>query len=108
MKNLLFQIVKVSFGMMGKRKRVVGIFLCVILTILVVRDFGVVKSDPSRFLAVILLGGFASYQIVAFLFGWKMPMLTFTGGLVKGRHDVLRVVMFMFFSCFWLFVFQNP
>ena len=53
------------------------------------------------------MAAFANYQIIAFLFGWVMPMLTYSGGLVKEKHDTIRVIMFIFFICFWIFIFKS-
>lgn len=91
--------------MENRKKLLLGIFICVFLVLLMVGDLGLIKSDPDQFFIGTLLGLFISYQIVAFLFGWVMPMLTFSGGLKKGEHDLLRFIMFMFFIGMWIFLF---
>lgn len=91
--------------MLNNRKLVIGILLWIFLALLMVRDIGLVTTDSFGFIVTLFFGLFFSYQIVAYLFGWLMPMLTFTGGLKKGEHDFLRTVMFLVFICFWLWSF---
>mgnify|MGYP003140705670 CR=1 FL=1 len=92
--------------MKSKKKKVAGIILFLLLTLLVVGDLRSIASHPDRSLALFLMASIVNYHIIAFLFGWVMPMLTYSGGLVKGRHDTLRVIMFLFFICFWIFLFK--
>lgn len=91
--------------MWNNRKIITGIFLCLSLALLMVRDIGRITTDPFGFIVVFIFGLWLSYQIVAYLFGWLMPMLTFTGGLKKGEHDFIRAIMFIVFICFWLWGF---
>ena len=105
MKNSFFLKVKVNVSMKNKRKLTLGIFICIFLALLMVRNLGLIKTDSNQFFSVTIFGLFVSYQIVAFLFGWLMPMLTFTGGLKKGENDLLRFIMFVFFIGMWFFLF---
>lgn len=92
--------------MSSKRKKTLGILLFFLLTLLLVGDLREIASKPDRFLALFLMASIVNYHIVAFLLGWVMPMLTYAGGLVKGKHDAMRIVMFIFFICFWMFLFK--
>ena len=91
--------------MLNNKKLIAGIFLCLFLALLMVRDIGLITSDPFGFIVIFIFGLWLSYQIVAYLFGWLMPMLTFTGGLKKGEHDFIRAIMFLIFIGFWLWGF---
>lgn len=87
------------------RKILAGIFVCLSLALLMVRDMDLISSDFLGFLGALLGGLFISYKITAYMFGWTMPMLTLTGGLKKGKHDILRAIMFVFFTSIWLILF---
>lgn len=104
MANLLYLTVKV--GNLVMNKNVVGIALFFLLTFMLSGDLRLITSNPEQSLALFLMASFVNYQIIAFLLGWVMPMVTYTGGLEKGKHDAMRVVMFLFFICFWIFLFK--
>ncbi len=87
------------------KKILAGVFVCLSLALLMVRDIGLISSDFPGFLSALFVGLFISYQITAYLFGWTMPLLTFVGGLKKGKHDILRVIMFVFVASIWLMLF---
>ena len=91
--------------MLNNKKLCFGIILWVFLALVMVRDMGLAITDSFSFIVNLVFGLFFSYQIVAYLFGWLMPMLTFTGGLKKGEHDILRFIAFVMFICFWLWGF---
>lgn len=109
MANLLYLTVKMSNLVMNKNKKIVAIILFILfilLTFVLIGNLRSIASNPDRSLALFLMASFVNYQIIAFLLGWVMPMVTYTGGLVKGKHDTMRVVMFLFFICFWIFLFK--
>ena len=92
--------------MLKNKKLIAGILLWVVLALLMVQDaIERISSDAFEFFTVFFFGLFFSYQIIAYLFGWLMPMLTFTGGLKKGEHDFIRAIMFVVFIGFWLWGF---
>ena len=66
------------------KNTLLGGFVWISLALIMVRDVGLIQSDLKGFFGGLLLGLFLSYQIVAYLFGWIMPTITFTAGLVKG------------------------
>lgn len=69
-----------------------------------VRDIELMTSDPFGFAVTFFFGLLISYHIVAYLFGWDI--LTIGGFQVKkGEHDFWRLIMFVFFICFWLWGF---
>lgn len=46
-----------------------------------------------------------NYYILAFLFGWRMPTITLT--LIKGTHDIQRLLLFVFFCFLWVSAFLS-
>ena len=90
--------------MLKNKKTVHGIIICLILALVMARDFGLFFDNFFGFLVRFIFGILISYYITAFLFGWDMII---TGGslLKKGEHDVLRFIAFVMFIGFWLWLF---
>lgn len=57
------------------------------------------EGEGQRFPEIILIF-VSSYYVFAFLFGMKMPVLT--ESLEKGRHDIIRLPLFLVFFALWL------
>ena len=90
--------------MLKNNKLALGIASCVILALVMARNYSLIFDDFFHFLVRFLFGILISYYIVAFLFGWDMIV---TGGsfLKKGEHGFIRLIMFLVFICFWLWLF---
>lgn len=88
--------------MVNNRKLILGVFLCIFLTLVMVKDLGLIKSDPDQFFISILLGSFVNYYIVAYLLSWDM--INYGGGMLKkGEHDLPRRILFI--SCVFMWIF---
>ena len=91
--------------MLKNKKTAIGIAILLLLALAMAKGYSLTIEDFFSFFARFLFGLFISYQIVAYIFGWIMPMLTFSGGLNKGENNILRLIMFLVFICFWLWMF---
>lgn len=88
------------------KNHIAGTLLWISLALLMVRGKeGFPELASSEFIVGFILGLWLSYRITAYLLGWVMPMLTFTGGLKKGENDLLRLIAFLVFSLIWLLFF---
>lgn len=89
---------------MIQKKTALGIITWLTLSISMVREIELITSNPFGFFISLVFGVFFSYHIVAYIFGWNM--LTVGGFQVrKGEHDFWRLLMFIFFTCLWLWSF---
>ncbi|MBD3896815.1 hypothetical protein IEI94_13220 [Halomonas sp. ML-15] len=97
-----------SVGDKGRSKLALGIFFWISLAFLMLRDVNEkLEIGVHAVIVTFLFGLVFSYYIVAYLFGWLMPTITFIASLVKGKNDILRAVMFIIFICFWLWGFWS-
>ena len=81
-------------------KALVYLTQCVICTyIFLGKGFISNPNFAGAFFASIVL----NYYIFSFLYGWKMPTILLT--LVKGKHDIHRLLLFLFFCFLWGLVF---
>ncbi|NDL69727.1 hypothetical protein [Vreelandella alkaliphila] len=90
--------------MLNNKKLLIGILLWCFLALIMVKGVEGAELEVSDFIVRFLFGLFFSYHIVAYLFGWDMLNL---GGLQmkKGKDDVWRTSMFIFFICTWVWWF---
>jgi hypothetical protein len=61
------------------------------------------QIDFSEFMMQLLVGLIFSYYIVAYFFGWSMPLNV--GALKKGKNKILRFIILIVFIGFWLWGF---
>lgn len=57
----------------------------------------------AEFIMHFLIGLIFSYYIVAYFFGWPMPLNV--GALRKGKNEALRLIVLIMFIGFWLWGF---
>lgn len=78
---------------------IVGLFGFFLLSLIVhwtVGGGGIKGQKFPEFILILV----SSYYVFAFLFGMKMPVLT--ANLEKGKHDIIRLPLFLVFIALWL------
>ena len=89
---------------MPNNKTKIAICIWLFLAILMQRDLSTAIESPFDFMIGLIFGMFFSYYITTFLFGFDM--INYGGSfLKKGENDIIRTIMFIVFSLFWLWSF---
>lgn len=87
-----------------KAKTLLGLIFWFFLAVLMLRNpIEKLQTGVSELIMHLIIGLIFSYYIVAYFFGWSMPLNV--GALRKEENKILRLVMLIVFIGFWLWGF---